>query len=56
MGLIKKPLDVDLYVDPRPITNEDLQAFSNYIKTDKLKRSRYTKRNPVAIKPVLEKG
>lgn len=38
MGLIKEPLDVDFYVDPRPMTKEDEKAISDYIKADKLKR------------------
>ncbi len=38
MGLIKEPLDVDFYVDPRPMTKEDEKAISEYIKADKLKR------------------
>jgi hypothetical protein len=40
MGLIKEPLDVDFYVDPRPMTKEDEKAISDYIKADKLKRSK----------------
>ena len=40
MGLIKEPLDVDFYVDPRPMTKEDEKAISDYIKADKLRRSK----------------
>lgn len=40
MGLIKEPLDVDFYVDPRPMTKEDEKAISDFIKADKIKRSK----------------
>ena len=43
MGMIKEPLEVDFYVDSRPITEEDIQAFSDYIKADKLKRAKKIK-------------
>ena len=38
MGLIREPLDVDFVVDPRPLTEEDKKAISDFIKADKLKR------------------
>lgn len=40
MGLIREPLDVDFYVDPRPLTIEEQKMISDYIKSDKLKRKR----------------
>jgi hypothetical protein len=40
MELIKEPLHLDFYVDPRPMTKEDEKAISDYIKADKLKRSK----------------
>jgi len=40
MGLIREPLDVDFYVDPRPMTEEDEEAISDFIKADKMKRSK----------------
>ncbi len=45
MGLIKEPLDVDFYVDPRPMTKEDEQAVSEYIKADKVRRGKKAKRS-----------
>ena len=45
MELIKEPLDVDFYVDPRPMTKEDEKAISDYIKADKLKRSNEQRRS-----------
>jgi hypothetical protein len=38
MGLIKEPLDVDFYVDPRPLTKNEQKMISDYIKADKTKR------------------
>ena len=44
MGLIKEPLDVDFVVDPRPLTKEEENAISEFIKADKEKRLAKTKR------------
>jgi hypothetical protein len=38
MGLIREPLDVDFYVDPKPLTKEDKKMISDFIKADKQKR------------------
>lgn len=40
MGLIKEPLDVDFYVDPRPLTEEEKLAISKYIQEYKAKHSK----------------
>ena len=37
MGLIKEPLDVDFFVDPRPLTKKEEEAISNYIRNYKAK-------------------
>ncbi len=55
MGLIKEPLDVDFYVDPRPITKEDEKAISDYIKADRLKRSKKAERINTSGNIVLPK-
>lgn len=44
MGLIKEPLDVDLTVDPRPLTKAEQKAISDFIKADKEKRLAKNKR------------
>ena len=31
MGLIREPLDVDFYVDPRPLTKEEREKISQHI-------------------------
>ena len=35
MGLIREPLDVDFYADPKPLTKEEQKMISDYIKADK---------------------
>jgi len=40
MGLIKEPLDVDFVVDPRPLTEKERKMISDFIKADKLKRTK----------------
>jgi hypothetical protein len=40
VGLIREPLDIDLIVDPRPLTEKDKKAISDFIKADKLKRKK----------------
>jgi hypothetical protein len=37
---IKESLEVDFYVDPRPLTKEEELALSNHIKLDKQRRLR----------------
>jgi hypothetical protein len=38
MGLIREPLEVDFFVDPRPLTEKEKKLISDFIKTDKAKR------------------
>ena len=38
MGLIREPRDVDFFVDPKPLTDEERKMISDYIKKDKQKR------------------
>lgn len=40
MGIIREPLDVDFYVESRPLTKEEQKKISDYIKSDKQKRKR----------------
>ena len=56
MGLIREPLDVDFYVDPRPMTKEDEKAISDYIKADKLKRSKKPGRKSKSANRLLPKA
>jgi hypothetical protein len=48
MGIIKEPLDVDFAVDPRPLTEKERKMISDFIKADKLKRTKM----PVRLKKV----
>lgn len=38
MGLIRESLEVDFFVDPRPLTEKEKKMISDYIKADKEKR------------------
>jgi len=40
MGYIKEPLDIDFVVDSRPLTKEEENAISAFIRADKEKRKR----------------
>jgi hypothetical protein len=44
MGLIKEPLEIDFVVDPRPLTNKERKLIKDFIKADKLKRTKATDR------------
>ncbi len=38
MGLIREPLDLDFFVDPKPLTEKEKKMISAFIKADKEKR------------------
>ncbi len=38
MGLIREPLEVDFFVNPRPLTEKEQKMISDFIKADKEKR------------------
>ncbi len=40
MGLIREPLDVDFFVDPRPLTDKEKKMISDFIQADKEKRKK----------------
>jgi len=47
MGLIREPLEVDFFVDPKPLTEKEKKMISDFIKADKEKRKKLTKKgNP----------
>jgi len=47
MGLIREPLELDFFVDPRPLSEKEKKMISDFIKADKVKRK---------IKRPLKKG
>ncbi len=49
MGIIREPLDVDFFVDPKPLTENEKKLISDFIKVDKEK-------NKVKRKKSLKKG
>lgn len=40
MGLIREPLDVDFYVDPRTLTKEEREKISQHIREYKAKMAK----------------
>ena len=44
MGLIKEPLEIDFVVDPRPLTDKERKMISDFIKADRMKKAKMTKR------------
>ena len=44
MGLIREPLDVDFYVDPRPLTKEEREKISQHIREYKAKMAKQKSR------------
>lgn len=44
MGLIREPLDIDFYVDPRPLTKEEREKISQHIREYKTKMSKQKNR------------
>lgn len=54
MGLIREPLNVDFYVDPRPLTKEEREKISQHIREYKANMARQkskrtsSKRKPLA--------
>ncbi|MFI5133139.1 MAG: hypothetical protein ACHQEB_02330 [Chitinophagales bacterium] len=53
MGLIKEPLDVDFYVDPRPLTKKEREAISKHIREYKEKMAKRKNRRAVTKKRIL---
>lgn len=49
MGLIKEPLEVDFFVDPKPLTKQDQKMISDFIKADKAKRNPKKNTNKASI-------
>lgn len=38
MGLIREPLEIDFFFDPKPLTKKEQKMISDFIKADKEKR------------------
>lgn len=50
MALIKEPLDVDFFVEPKPLSDTERKTISEFIKNYKKKHAFKKKRNVVAKK------
>ncbi|MEP6466005.1 MAG: hypothetical protein ABJB05_06850 [Parafilimonas sp.] len=53
MGLIREPLDVDFYVDPRPLTKEERKKISEHIQAYKEKMAKTKKQKTSSKKKFL---
>lgn len=54
MGLIREPLDVDFYVDPKPLTEKEKLEISQHIRDYKKKMTkRKSKKNTSKKKALL---
>ncbi len=51
MGLVKEPLEVDFYVEPKALTQKEREAISQYIREYKAKEAK-----PKNRKASLKKG
>lgn len=47
MGLIKEPLDVDFYVEPKTLTDKEREGISQYIREYKAKMAKRKSRKAV---------
>lgn len=56
MGLIKEPLNVDFYVQSKPLTQKEREAISEHIREYKEKNDRQKSRSLSAKKKVLVKS
>ena len=54
MGLIKEPLDVDFYVDPRPLTKDEREKISQHIREYKAKMAKRKSRRTSSKKKILD--
>ena len=52
MGLIKEPLGVDFYVDPRPLTKKEREAISKHIREYKEKMAKRKNRKSLTKKRI----
>jgi hypothetical protein len=53
MGLIREPLDVDFYVDPRALTLKEKAAISQHIRDYKEKMAKRTLKKAISKKKKL---
>lgn len=53
MGLIREPLDVDFYVDPRPLTKEEREKISRHILEYKAKMAKQKGRRTSSKKKIF---
>lgn len=50
MGLIKEPIEIDFFVDPRPLTEAEERMISAYIKRERQLKRMIIRKSPKAIR------
>ena len=55
MGLIKEPLDIDFYVDPSPLTDDERGVISKYIQEYKARHKKKASSNTHTIKSLYDR-
>ena len=50
MGLVREPLDVDFVVDPKPLTQKEREAVSQYIREYKAKQAKKHTRKASSVR------
>lgn len=55
MGLIKEPLGVDFYVDPKPLTDKEREQITQHIREYKAKMAKRESRRTATKKKVQNK-
>lgn len=55
MGLIREPKNVDFFVEPKELTQEERQLITQYIKADQLKNKKRTARKQNALQQNIDK-
>jgi hypothetical protein len=56
MGLVKEPLDVDFYVDPKPLTDKERLLISQHIREYKAKMAKQKSRKTQATRKLQQRA
>lgn len=56
MGLIKEPLDIDFYVDPKPLTDKERELISQHIREYKVKMAKRKIRKTESKKKIRDRS
>ena len=54
MGLVREPLDIDFVVEPKPLTQKEKEAVSEYIREYKSKQTKKRTRKLSSVRKKLK--